>query len=587
MRWMSTHLRRCTATVLVCLGLSVAACQMHPEAELQVESAVLPPPTPIDAGEPDHSCSYFYFLWGRHAELLLRFEEALEAYENVLICDPEAEYVSEKIPVLLLRLERTEEASLWLSRYLLEHPERTSMRMLYAKVLTRQKKNEEAMLQYKLISDRHPDDPTMQLLLAEMYLSGKHYDRARAVLDRLLDLDPSSYPAHLLMARLEVMEEAPERAVEHYSKALARNWSAELQMELGELHVKTGNYDEAAAQYKAILEREEHNESARIALVHVYLLQKKDTQALAELKSLRTIVDQPQRVDLTIARLYARQKRFDKAITLIEQILAQENLPEARFFLAALHAQAKRYGQALKQLRLIDRNAGEYAEALSLQVRILSEQKRLEEAVRLLEENLALGETVRSPELYLMLASLRQQQGKNDLSRRALMEGLEVYPKDEDLLYEYGLLLENGGEHEAALQVMEKIIELKPDNAAALNFVGYSWADEKVHLDKALDYIKRAIELKPENGYIRDSLGWVYFRLGKIDLAIKELETAAKLSPGDPAILDHLGDAYLEGGRVRQALEVYRKAVKLLEGTDKERDRILEKIRIIEKQGAQ
>jgi tetratricopeptide (TPR) repeat protein len=536
-------------------------------------------------GEVDYSCSYFYFLWGRHAELLLRFEEALEAYENVLICDPEAEYVSEKIPVLLLRLERTEEASLWLSRYLLEHPDRTGMRMLYAKVLTRLKKNEEAMRQYKLISDRHPDDPTIQLVLAEMYLSGKHYDRARAVLERILGLDPASYPAHLLMARLEVMEEAPVRAAEHYRQALARNWSAELHLELGELYVKTGNYDEAAAQYKAILEREEQNESARIALVHVYLLQKKDTQALAELKSLRSFVDQPQRVDLTIARLHARQKRFDKAIALTEQILSRESLPEARFFLAALHAQAKRYDQALKQLRLIDRKTSEFAEALTLQVRILSEQNRLEEAVRLLEENIALADTVRSPELYLLLASLHQQQGKQDLARRVLMEGIEAYPEDEDLLYEYGLLLENSGEHEAALQVMEKIIELKPDNAAALNFVGYSWADEKVHLDQALTYIQRAIELKPDNGYIRDSLGWVYFRLGKFDLAIKELETATTLSPDDPAILEHLGDAYLGGGLVRKALEAYRKALKLLDGNDKERGRILEKIWIIEQQG--
>ena len=587
MRRLITHSRCCFLLALVCLGFALSGCQPRPGPETQTTQAGLPPtpPLPVEDGDTDYSCSYFYFLWGRHAELLLRFDEALDAYENVLICDPRAEYVSEKIPVLLLRLERTDEAATWLGRYLLEHPDRTGMRMLYAKVLTRQKKNEEAMRQYQLIGDRHPDDPAMQLLLAEMYLSGKQYDRARTVLERILDLDSASYPAHLLMARLNVVEDAPAQAVEHYKKALARNWSADLQMELGELYVKTGNYDEAAAQYKAILGREEHNESARVALVHVYLLQKKDAQALAELKSLRAFVDQPQRVDLTIARLYARQKRFDKAMALAEQILARENLPEARFFLAALQAQAKKYNQALKQLRQIDRQAAEYPEALSLQVRILREQNKMDEAVRLLEEHLAAGDKARSPDLYLMLAALHQQQGKEDLSRKALMQGLEIYPEDENLLYEYGLLLENSGQHEAALQVMQKIIELKPDHAAALNFVGYSWADGKVHLDKALDYIQRAIELKPDNGYIHDSLGWVYFRMGKLGEAIKELETAARLSPEDPAILDHLGDAYLEDGRVKQALETYRKAIKLLGENEKDRSRIQEKIRIIEKQG--
>ncbi len=133
---------------------------------------------------------------------------------------------------------------------------------------------------------------------------------------------------------------------------------------------------------------------------------------------------------------------------------------------------------------------------------------------------------------------------------------------------------------------MQKIIELKPDHAAALNFVGYSWAEDKVHLDKALGYIQRAIELKPDNGYIRDSLGWVYFRLGRIGEAIKELEAAVRLSPDDPAILEHLGDVYLEAGRERQALETYRKALQLKPESEDERLRLAEKIRIIEKQGA-
>ena len=100
-----------------------------------------------------------------------------------------------------------------------------------------------------------------------------------------------------------------------------------------------------------------------------------------------------------------------------------------------------------------------------------------------------------------------------------------------------------------------------------------------------MDYIQRAIELKPDNGFIRDSLGWVFFRLGKIDQAIKELEAAVRLSPDDPAILDHLGDAYLESGRVREALQTYKKALKHAMDDEQEKNRIVEKIRILEKQG--
>jgi tetratricopeptide (TPR) repeat protein len=536
-----------------------------------------------DENDLDFACSYFYFLWGRHAELQFRFEEALEAYENALICDPGAEFINQKIPLLLLRLERTDEAAAWLDVYLQKHPENNGIRMLYAKVLVRQNNNGLAMQQYRIISDRHPDDPTILLLLAEMYLSDSQFDQARSVLERVLTLDQTSYSGHILMARLSQLENAVEQAIEHYQQALERNWSSELQMEFGEMYLNAAKYEEAAALYKDIIEREEYNESARIVLIHVYLLQKQDDLALIELNNLKSYVDQPQRVDLTIARLYARQKQYNKAIVVTEGILEQEDVAEARYLLALLYVQTQRHLRALQEIRRIDRTASEYPEALFLQIRILRELNRLQEAVQVLEEHIA-SDDLRSAEMYSMLAALHQLEDREDLSRKVLLKGLDIYPEDENLLYEYGLWLEHSGDHGAALQVMLKIIELKPDNAAALNFVGYSWADQKVHLDKALEYIQRAIELKPDNGYIRDSLGWVYFRMGRIDQAIRELEAAVELVPDDPAILDHLGDVYLESGRVRQALEIFKKAVELFGDNEKEKMRVREKIEILEKQ---
>lgn len=566
-----------------CLGLVLNGCQPKADPPSSVEPR--PQLATAEDVERDTSCSYFYFLWGRHAELLLHFDEALDAYEKALICDPKAEFINEKVPVLLLRLERTEEAESWLKGYLARHGENTGMRMLYAKVLIRQKKNELAMQQYQLILNQHPDDPAILLLLAEMYLADKQLAKARPILERVLTVDPSSYPGHILTARLLQQEGSPDQAVIHYRKALEKNWSSELQMELGELFIKIEQYGQAASLYNEIIEREGHNESARIALVHVYLLQKKDVQALEELNNLKAFVEQPQRVDLTIARLYAKQKHFDKAMAITEQILARENLPEARFFYAVLLTQARKYEKALKQIRQIGRNDEEFAEALVLQVKILRELKRLDEALGLLEENTAIDDKARNPEMFIMLAALYQQQGQEALSKKTLQRGLELYPDDEELLYEYGLVLENNGEHSAALEVMQRIVELKPDNAAALNFVGYSWAEKKVHLEKALEYIQRAVALKPDNGYIRDSLGWVYFRQGKIEEAIKELEAAVKLAPDDPAILEHLGDVYLEGGQVYKALETYRKSARKFRESEKDRKRILEKISIIEKQG--
>ena len=162
--------RSCCQKIVLfsCLCGLLAGCAQ--KADVPASSLSAKPPLPSTGDDVDRACSSFHFLWGRHAELLLRFEEALEFYQKALICDEQADYISEKIPILLLRLERTAEAAAWLADYLKNHPGKTGMRMLYAKVLLKQKQAAEAMHQYQLISEQHPDDAAILPLLSEMYI---------------------------------------------------------------------------------------------------------------------------------------------------------------------------------------------------------------------------------------------------------------------------------------------------------------------------------------------------------------------------------------------------------------------------------
>ena len=100
---------------------------------------------------------------------------------------------------------------------------------------------------------------------------------------------------------------------------------------------------------------------------------------------------------------------------------------------------------------------------------------------------------------------------------------------------------------------MKKALELFPDQPHVLNYLGYSWVDQGVHLDEGMDMIRRAVEQRPDDGYIVDSLGWAYFRPGNYDEAVKNLERAVELKPDDPTINDHLGDAYWRVGRTLEA----------------------------------
>ncbi|MEI8144384.1 MAG: tetratricopeptide repeat protein [Alphaproteobacteria bacterium] len=89
--------------------------------------------------------------------------------------------------------------------------------------------------------------------------------------------------------------------------------------------------------------------------------------------------------------------------------------------------------------------------------------------------------------------------------------------------------------------------------AQILNYLGYSWVDQGINLEEGLQLVRRAVELTPEDGYIVDSLGWAYYRLGRYEDAVVELERAIELRPEDPVINDHLGDAYWKVGRINEA----------------------------------
>jgi Flp pilus assembly protein TadD len=129
--------------------------------------------------------------------------------------------------------------------------------------------------------------------------------------------------------------------------------------------------------------------------------------------------------------------------------------------------------------------------------------------------------------------------------------------------YYRGICEERSKQWTKAEADMRKALELQPEQPHVLNYLGYSWIDQGINLDEGMKMIKRAVDQRPDDGYIVDSLGWVYFRLGKYDLAVEQLERAVELVPGDSVINDHLGDAYWRVGRHNEARFQWHRALNL------------------------
>jgi len=161
-----------------------------------------------------------------------------------------------------------------------------------------------------------------------------------------------------------------------------------------------------------------------------------------------------------------------------------------------------------------------------------------------LEAVIALGNVLRSHEIY-------------DDAETIYTQGIDTIEQFERehwlLLYFRGIARERLGKWDLAEADFRKALDLNEDQPLVLNYLGYSLVDQGLKLDEALEMIKTAVELRPTDGYIVDSLGWVYFRLGRYEEAVKELERAIELRPADPVINDHLGDAYWMVGRRNEA----------------------------------
>ncbi|MER8805281.1 tetratricopeptide repeat protein [Mesorhizobium australicum] len=122
-----------------------------------------------------------------------------------------------------------------------------------------------------------------------------------------------------------------------------------------------------------------------------------------------------------------------------------------------------------------------------------------------------------------------------------------------NIFYQRGIAYERLKEWPKAEPNFRKALELQPDQPQVLNYLGYSWVDMNTNLKEGLEMIQKAVDLRPSDGYIVDSLGWAYFRLGRFDDAVREMERAVSLKPEDPVLNDHLGDAYWRVGRKLEA----------------------------------
>ena len=384
-----------------------------------------------------------------------------------------------------------------------------------------------------------------------------------AALERLRALEPMDGFGALRRAHIALINdlagrtEAAAQAFEGIGTERAAQ-SLRLAWLVGNFHARQGDLEQARAVYQAYMARNPESAVMEIALDRLNggapapLVSTAAEGAAEALFNLAGLLNQEGANDLALVydRLALRLRPdFPIGKILLGEVLSAQNRPEAAVAVYRKVPEGSPY-HYIAQLRIAQG---------------LDETGRSEQAIEILEAQ-AKAFPERFEPLY-QLGNLHRSKERFEAAERAYARALERIGKPETrhwtVLYFRGIALERTDRWKAAERHFEQALELQPQQPYVMNYLAYSWVEQKQNLARAQDMLRRAVELRPEDGYIVDSLGWVYYRLGKYDKAVEQLERAVELRPADPTINDHLGDAYWKVGRKQEARFQWQRALSL------------------------
>ncbi|WP_147819327.1 tetratricopeptide repeat protein [Salidesulfovibrio onnuriiensis] len=343
--------------------------------------------------------------------------------------------------------------------------------------------------------------------------------------------------------------------------------------ELAYLHELGKEYDLAEKVYTRLLEVDGGPE-VRLRLVNINLKLNNVDRALD------LAMDGPKTKSflLDAANVFIAEGFYAQASTVLDVLSGRKPTPAEYWFYKAVIANEGEGdpAKALGFLEKVSSREKHYPQALQFRAQLLNLMGMKKEAMDAVAEGLELFPDMNR--FYILKASLLSSQGDRDAARTVLETGMAKLPEDGELMYELAMLLDSMGHRAEGLALMEKLLVKQPDHAQALNYVGYTLAEEGRDLNRALVLVTNAAKQEPDNGYILDSVAWVYYKLGKLDEAWQHISDAVAVTDDDPTIWEHYGDIARTMGRKKDARKGYEKALKLGHA---EPDRIKSKLKEI------
>ncbi len=385
----------------------------------------------------------------------------------------------------------------------------------------------------RTLNDKYPDAPFLMLLQARFQASQKLYEESLVSVNHLIRLEPDIVDAYLVKAQALAGLGRQQESIESVAMVVKkRPHDNRLRLQYARMLVQFKAFDEAIEQFLVLKKSMSNDENVLLSLglLSIEIGQHNDAKHY-----LQTLLDEGhhnQQAHYYLGRIQQSQGEDMPAIANYERVLSGEYRLDARIRASSLMARSGQYEKALSRLESL---AAEQLQNESDRVKVY----------------LAKGEVLR--------AASRDKEAFTLYN-----DALNQSPENTDLLYARALTAEKLNLLDVAESDLKMVLMHEPENASALNALGYTLADRTQRYTEARDYILKAAQLLPDDPAILDSLGWVYYRLGQLEDAIKWLSRAFEALQ-DAEIAAHLGEVLWVSGQTEKAKSIWQKG-KTLDG---------------------
>ncbi len=455
---------------------------------------------------------------------------------------------------------------------------------------------DDALVAAKIWNEGEPENLESQRVLAVLYLRGGENEKAQVLLDRLLSADEKSVGRNLLLTGALLQRESgkedaakiaaylvtlyPDQAESHYIHASlaiqADQKEAALESIEKTLEIRPEWVDAAILYPRILLENEKSvealdylagyvtrnpkNNTLRLAYARFLVDERKLEEARSQFELLAVKLPNNKDVLFSLAMLAMQGKDLDEAKSYLEQLsLNGKANSQVHYYLGQIEEQKSNFKPAIKHYSKA-RNGEYFLESQLRIAAIIAETEGVENARVHLQSIQTQNDNEKRKVLLFegnLLRDFKLYQASFDFYSELLIEE----PKDIDYLYYRSLVAERLDLVDIVIRDLTYVVSQNPNDAGALNALGYTLADRTDRLEEALKFIQRASELEPSDAAIIDSLGWVNFRLGNHEVALEYLKKAMEqLDDGEVAA--HYGEVLWAVGKTSEAISVWSKAKK-------------------------